>query len=86
MTQIAVKLPGDVLDGIDRLVEEGVYANRSDAVRQALVELIRRRQRLVIDQRFAAGFAANPETDDELADATRLAIESIDDEPWERWW
>jgi len=27
-----------------------------------------------------------PETDDEIAEATGLAVSAIDEEPWERWW
>ncbi len=27
-----------------------------------------------------------PETDDEVAEATRLAVNALDEEPWERWW
>ncbi len=32
---------------------------------------------------FADGFARQPETGGELADATRLAVKSIEDEPWD---
>jgi hypothetical protein len=39
-----------------------------------------------IDRMYAEGYAAHPETAEELADAERLAIDSIDEEPWERWW
>jgi hypothetical protein len=39
-----------------------------------------------IDQAFADGVSAHPDTDDDVRRATALAIESIDDEPWEKWW
>jgi hypothetical protein len=39
-----------------------------------------------IDRAFADGFARCPDTGAELGEATRLAAESIDEEPWQRWW
>lgn len=85
-TQIAVKLPDDVVAAIDRLVDGGRFPSRSAAVRRALDDLVAAAERTAIDQAFARGFRAIPETDDELADATRLAVEAINDEPWEKWW
>jgi hypothetical protein len=38
-----------------------------------------------IDDAFAAGFTRVPEGDAELRDAMRLAIEAIEEEPWEPW-
>ena len=39
---VTVKLPEPYIDGIDRLVESGRYMNRSDAIRAAVRELLRR--------------------------------------------
>jgi Arc/MetJ-type ribon-helix-helix transcriptional regulator len=85
-TQIAVKLPDEVVGAIDRLVAEGQFRSRSAAVRRALDDLVAASQRASVDRAFARGFRAVPETEAELADATRLAVEAIDDEPWEKWW
>ena len=68
------------------LVEGGEFASRSDAVRHGLESLVRQQERRQIDQAFAEGFRRHPDRDDELADAERLALDAIDDEPWERWW
>ena len=81
-----MKLPDGLLRDVDGLIGAGGFESRSHAVRTALQSLIRAERCKVIDEAFASGFAAHPETDEELADATRLAIESIDDEPWEKWW
>jgi Arc/MetJ-type ribon-helix-helix transcriptional regulator len=86
VTQIAVKLPADVLARIDRLVEGGEYANRSQVVRHALESLLARAERRRVDDAFATGFARVPEGDAEMRDAMRLGVEAIHDEPWERWW
>lgn len=84
--QIAVKLPPELGAALDDLVDRGVYANRSQAVRVAVEALVRRSAVERIDAAFADGFARHPERAEEMADATRLAIEAIEDEPWEPWW
>jgi Arc/MetJ-type ribon-helix-helix transcriptional regulator len=85
-TQIAVKLPDDLSAALDDMVERGVYASRSEAVRAAVAALVRRAAAERIDRAFAQGFNRHPERPEELADATRLAVEAIEDEPWEPWW
>lgn len=85
-TQIAVKLPEGLLDALDALVARGGARNRSDAVRRGLELLLEERRNGAIDQAFRDGYARVPETDQEMADARRLAEEAIADEPWERWW
>ena len=85
-TQIAVKLPDEVVHAIDHLVTTGRFASRSDAVRRGLDHVVREANAERIDRAFADGFARFPEHPEELADAERLAIESIEDEPWEKWW
>jgi Arc/MetJ-type ribon-helix-helix transcriptional regulator len=85
-TQIAVKLPDEMLDAVDRLVAAGRFESRSGAVRAGLVILVRQADRERIDRAFSEGFRRHPEEPDELADASRLAIEAIHDEPWEPWW
>jgi Arc/MetJ-type ribon-helix-helix transcriptional regulator len=84
--QIAVKLPDRLIGEIDELVADGAFASRSDAVRRGLEALLRHEERLRIDRGFVEGFTRHPDGEDELADATKLAIEAINDEPWDRWW
>lgn len=85
-TQIAVKLPDKLVGELDRLVEAGAFVNRSQAVRSGLEAMVAGRQRAAVDARYAESAALVPESDAELADASRLAIDAIHDEPWERWW
>jgi hypothetical protein len=40
----------------------------------------------VHDRERSAAFLRSPETTAEADDATRLAIDSINEEPWEPWW
>jgi Arc/MetJ-type ribon-helix-helix transcriptional regulator len=86
MTQIAVKLPDGLVKALDALVEAGRFESRSHAVRYGVEHLVRSDERRRIDEAFRSGFAEHPETPAELEDARRLAIDSIEDEPWEKWW
>ncbi|MBW3606151.1 MAG: ribbon-helix-helix domain-containing protein [Actinobacteria bacterium] len=85
-TQIAVKVPDAVLETIDGLVAQGRYDNRSAAVRAALDMLTRHVRDDAIDRAFTDGFRRVPESPQELSDAYRLAIDAIEDEPWQPWW
>lgn len=84
--QIAVKLPDDLVARLDELVRSGRFPSRSTGLRRALEVLLRAEERQRIDAAFAEGFGRVPDDGAELAEATRLAVEAIEDEPWERWW
>ncbi len=85
-TQIAVKLPDRLIVELDRLVEAGAFDSRSQAVRAGLEGVVTARRRDDVDQQYRDASARVPETDAELSDANRLAVDAIHDEPWERWW
>jgi Arc/MetJ-type ribon-helix-helix transcriptional regulator len=84
--QIAVKLPDELVDELDRLVQGGTFDSRSHAIRTGIEAMVARQHRQEIDQRFRDGAARLPETMEEIDEATALAISSIQEEPWERWW
>ena len=86
MTQIAVKLPEHLVAAVDKLVADGAFASRSAAVRRGIEDMVDRQRRSRIDREFAEGFRHSPDTAQEVADATRLAVDAIDDEPWVKWW
>jgi len=85
-TQIAVKLSDALVRQLDDLVASGSFDSRSDAVRRGIEALVAQRSRQLVDAAFAEGFARHPDTEDEIADATRLAVDAINNEPWEKWW
>ncbi len=85
-TQIAVKLPDALLAAVDDLVARGLFDSRSAAVRVGLDTVTRRARDDAIDRAFSEGFRRLPESPEELHDAYRLAIDAIEDEPWEPWW
>lgn len=84
--QIAVKLPEETLTAVDKLVSTGRYASRSQAVRAGLDLIVRASREDAIDRAFIEGFSHTPDTAEELRTATRLAVQAIEDEPWEKWW
>jgi len=84
--QIAVKLPDDLVSRLDELVRSGKFPSRSSGIRRALEVLLRAEERRRVDTAFAEGFGRLPDDGPELAEATRLAVEAIEEEPWDRWW
>jgi len=80
--QIAVRLPEDVLEQVDSLVERGEFATRTDAVRRGLELLLAMDERERIDAAIIAGYTAHPVTDEEMAWAWKSVRESIAEEPW----
>lgn len=62
MTQIAVRVPDELVDRLDELVP-GAHANRSDAVRRAIELYLHR----LAGERDAAIYDRIPLSDDELA-------------------
>lgn len=85
-TQIAVKLPDTVVAALDELVAEGLFANRSAAVRAGIDLVTSQARQEAIDRAFMEGFQRSPETAEELRQAHRLGLAAIDEEPWEPWW
>lgn len=84
--QIAIKLPDELVAEVDRLVERGAFASRSQAARDGLRAAVTAQRHRELDRQFRDAAARSPESDEEIAEATRLAIDAIEDEPWERWW
>lgn len=75
-----------MLAAVDELVANGRYDSRSAAVRAGLDLVTRHARAEAINRAFAEGFRRVPESPEELRDAHRLAIDAIDDEPWQPWW
>jgi Arc/MetJ-type ribon-helix-helix transcriptional regulator len=86
MTQIAVKLPDRLVQELDDLVAQGVFPNRSSAVRRAVEAIVAITRRDALERAYAEGYRRLPESESELAAARRLAVQAIDDEPWDKWW
>ncbi len=82
-TQLAVKLSDSLVQEIDRLIETGRFANRTDAVRTALAHLLDQLREEQVSAAIVDGYRRMPqdEADDRWADAATRAM--IMDEPWQ---
>jgi Arc/MetJ-type ribon-helix-helix transcriptional regulator len=70
------------LSDVDALVEQGVVANRSEAVRLGLERLVDEHRRRRVGEALVSAYRRQPQTDEELAgldDATRALVH---EEPW----
>lgn len=58
--QIAVKLPDDLVDEVDRLVQRGDFDSRSQAVRRGLEAMVADRRRQELDRRYRDAMSRLP--------------------------
>jgi len=80
--QIAVRLPEELLAGLDELVSRGVYESRAAAVRagvEAVVEIERRRK---VDRDVVEGYRRKPLKRAERDAAIASLRDAILAEPW----
>ncbi len=80
--QLVARIPEEVVAAIDKLVEDGVFDSRSDAVRAGLNVVIDRRRRIAVGQAIAEGYRRVPQTDDELSWSDAASAAMIGEEPW----
>jgi hypothetical protein len=85
-TQLAVRMTGDQLADLDWIVVHLSLDSRAEGIRKA-VEMIKKELReRDIDRQLADFYAGFEDDVDDVEHSTRRAIESIEAEPWEKWW
>jgi Arc/MetJ-type ribon-helix-helix transcriptional regulator len=82
MPQLVTRVDDELAAGIDELVAAGTVANRSEAVRLALEQLVDRHRRRIVGEQIVAGYRAMPQTDTEVGWADDASVRMIADEPW----
>ncbi|MCP9487598.1 MAG: ribbon-helix-helix domain-containing protein [Gaiellaceae bacterium MAG52_C11] len=82
MTQFVTRLDNSLAHEVDRLVEEGVVASRSAAVRLGLETLIERHRRHRIGQSMVDGYTRRPQTETEVGWTDEATTKMIADETW----
>jgi metal-responsive CopG/Arc/MetJ family transcriptional regulator len=82
VSQLVTRIDDDLARDLDSLVADGVVESRSEAVRQALRELIDRHRRRKIGEAIVEGYLRQPQTDEELGWTDAAAIRMIEEEPW----
>jgi len=80
--QIAIRVPEELLDRVDQLVEEGIYESRAAAVRAGLEILAELARRRALDDAIVRGYERVPPTRAEQASALASLREAIAEEPW----
>lgn len=80
--QIAVRVPEELLERVDQLVDNGVYESRAAAVRAALELLAELARRRVLDDAIVQGYERFPPTPTERASALASLRDAIAEEPW----
>ncbi len=82
MAQLVTRVDEGMLAAIDDLVAGGVVANRSEAVRMGLQQLLDQYRRDVTGRQIVASYRERPQTDDEVSWADAATVAMIADEPW----
>jgi len=82
MPQLVTRVDAALVHAIDGLVEAGVVASRSEAVRVALERLIDGHRRDEVGRRIVAGYRDRPQTDDEVGWSDQATEAMIAEEPW----
>ena len=80
--RIAISLPRELLKSIERVRRE-TGETRSALVQRALREVVAQKKRAEDLRRYVEGYAAAPETPDEIATAEASAAQLLAEEPWE---
>jgi len=82
-TQVAFQLDDASLASIDAIAA-GESCSRAEVLRTAVREMLRRRREEEIDRQLAAGYAAVPETAEELAfaEVSRKGLKAADLGEW----
>jgi Arc/MetJ-type ribon-helix-helix transcriptional regulator len=82
MAQLVARLDDDLMAEVDRLVADGVVANRSEAVRLGLQRLVDQQQRQRIGTAIVDAYRRQPQTDEELAGLEEATRALVHEEPW----
>jgi metal-responsive CopG/Arc/MetJ family transcriptional regulator len=82
VTQLVTRVDDELMEKVDLVISWGGLQNRSEFVRQALSELVDRKLRERIGQQIVEGYRQHPQTEGEIGDTSRVAIDMINEEPW----
>ena len=82
MTQLVARVDDELVAAVDAMVVSGAVANRSEAVRLALAQLVDRHERAQIGRAIIEGYRRVPQTDEEIRWADDATAQALDEEPW----
>jgi Arc/MetJ-type ribon-helix-helix transcriptional regulator len=82
MAQLVARLDDDLMAEVDRLVADGVVANRSEAVRLGLRRLVDQQQRQRVGAAIVEAYRRQPQAAEELAGLDAATRALVNEEPW----
>jgi Arc/MetJ-type ribon-helix-helix transcriptional regulator len=82
MPQLVTRLDAGLLAAVDRLVAEGVWASRSEAVRLGLEQLVEGAKRARTAADILEGYQRTPQGADELRRADECLHALLAEESW----
>ena len=82
MTQLVTRVDDQLVAAIDAMVDSGMVASRSHAVRLALTRLVDQQTRADIGARIVKGYVQTPQTDEEVGWTEAATARMIAEEPW----
>jgi metal-responsive CopG/Arc/MetJ family transcriptional regulator len=81
-TQLAIRLPDELLRDLDWVVHRLNYDSRTEAMRDALIRLVDQERRREIGEEIAEGYRRMPQTDEEMADIPFQSWDLDGDDDW----
>ncbi len=81
-TQLAIRLPDELIADLDWVVHRLKYDSRAEAMRDALVRLIDQERRRQIGEQIAEAYRRMPQTEEEMADIPFQSWDLDDDDDW----
>ena len=79
-TQLAIRLPDELIADLDWVVIRLKYDSRAEAMRDALVRLIDQERRRQIGEQIAEAYRRMPQTEEEMADIPFQSWDLDDDD------
>lgn len=82
MAQLVTRIDDRLAGDVDALVSDGVVANRSEAVRMGLEQLVDQHRRRQTGAEIVDGYRHLPQSDEELKGLDEATKVLIEEEPW----
>jgi metal-responsive CopG/Arc/MetJ family transcriptional regulator len=81
-TQLAIRLPDDLLRDLDWVILRLNYDSRAEAMRDALVKLIDQERRRQIGEQIVEAYTRMPQTEQEMADIPFQSWDLDNEDDW----
>ena len=82
MAQVVARIDDKLIDELDGLIEDGLIANRTEAVRIGLQEFVDACRRRRIGAQIADAYRLRPQTEEELAGLDQATRALVREEAW----